>query len=175
MVNVEEGRKALNPPTQLGLLLARADLGYVRAALEGGPVGRGLAFLPHAILVAFEAHAFCSRRLGLTMPMLAWNYELAAASRNSGKLVDDNRPDLTSLASEDQHVAAATRLAFTGGWRRRLARSLGIRNRDLSVLSVQGIPVSTIGVLLRGEDIPSRLVAHIAELTQGGVLQEASV
>ncbi len=30
-----------------------------------------------------------------------------------------------------------------------------------------------IGVLLRGEDIPSRLVAHIAELTQGRVLQES--
>lgn len=30
-----------------------------------------------------------------------------------------------------------------------------------------------IGVLLRGQDIPSRLVAHIAELTQVGVLQEA--
>jgi hypothetical protein len=142
VVDAEKREGTLDPPAELGLL-ARADLGYVRAALEGGHVERVLAFLQQAVFVAFEAHAFCSRQLGLALPQLAWNSELAAASRSSGKLFDDNRRDLTLLTRDVGQLAEATRLAFTGGWRRRVARSLGIWNPDLSVLSVQEIPVST--------------------------------
>lgn len=133
----------LSPAAQLGLQLARADLGYVAAALAGRVVGRALTFLPHAVLVAFEAHAFCSRQLGIEMPELAWNQALATAARNSGKFFDDNRRDLTQLVSDVNTLAEATRKAFTSGVRRRLARSLGCYNPDLSVLFVTAKPVST--------------------------------
>lgn len=135
--------RALTPAAHLGLLLARADLGYIRAALEGGVVERALAFLQHAVLVAFEAYAFCSRQLGLDMPDLAWDQTLATACRNTGKFFDDSRRDLVQLASEVNALADATREAFTAGWSRRLARAIGVNNPDVGVMFVKSVPVST--------------------------------
>ncbi|MEV4845085.1 hypothetical protein AB0K20_17955 [Micromonospora matsumotoense] len=128
---------------QLGLLIARADLGYVRAAIEGDVVERGLTFLQHAVLVAYEAHAFCTRQLGIAMPDLLWDAALAAASRTSGKFFDDKHRDIEKLAGDIRRLTDATRASFREGRRRRLARLLGIHNPDLAVLSVHQIPVAT--------------------------------
>lgn len=133
----------LEPPAMLGLALARADLGYVLAALEDNHVERALAFVQYAVLVAFEAHAFGSRQLKLDMPELGWDPALAAAARNGAKFFDDNRRDLGQLAADVAQFDLATRQAFTGGSIRRLARALGIRNPDLAVLMVRSVPVAT--------------------------------
>lgn len=141
--SVGRADRELSPAFRLGLLLARADLGYVRAALDGGVVERGLAFLQHSVLVAFEAREFCSRQLGVDMPGLAWDHSLATASRNTNKFFDDTRRDLEQLASDVNTFGVATRDAYTGGWRRRLARAAGIHNPDLGVMIVASVPVST--------------------------------
>lgn len=133
----------LEPPALLGLALARADLGYVRAALEDGHVERALAFLQYAVLVAYEAHAFGSRQLNLDMPQLGWNPAVAAAARNGAKFFDDNRRSMGRLAAEVAQFDMATRQAFMSGPMRRLARALGIRNPDLAVLMVRSVPVAT--------------------------------
>lgn len=164
----------LVPAARLGLLLARADLGYIRAALDGEVVERTLAFLQHAVLVAFEAHAFCSRQLGINMPALAWDRTLAAASRNTSKFFDDNRRDLSQLASDVNALADATRAAFTAGWRRQLARALGIYNPDLGVMSVTSVPVSTTvtmayhaGAQVPGPDNEEQANRAARDLAQG--------
>jgi hypothetical protein len=133
----------MNSPDELGLRIAQADLGYVRGALDSGLVERGIVFFPHAVLVAFEAHAFCTRQLRMALPELAWNDDVAAAARTSGKLFDDNRRTLDDLQVEVARIAAATRDAYRGGWRRKLGRRLGIANPDLSVLVVDGVPLTT--------------------------------
>ncbi|MFI7025750.1 hypothetical protein ACIBMZ_23845 [Micromonospora sp. NPDC049900] len=140
---VNKARAEVEASAQLGLLIARADLGYVCAAIGGSVVERGLVFLQHAVLVAFEAHAFCTRQLGIAMPDLLWDPALAAASRTRGKFFDDNRRDIEKLAGDIRLLADATRASFREGRRRRLARLLGIHNPDLAVLSVRQIPVAT--------------------------------
>lgn len=165
---------AIPPPAQLGLLLARADLGYIRSALDGGVVERGLAFLQHAVLVAFEAYGFCSRQLGLDLPALAWDQTLATASRNTGKFFDDNRRDLLQLASEVNALADRTHEAFTGGLRGRLTRALGVFSPDLGVMFVTSIPVSTTvtmayhaGALVPGPDNLQQAGRTVHDLAQG--------
>jgi hypothetical protein len=133
----------LEPPAKVGLALARADLGYIRAVIETTQAERALTFLPYAVLVAFEAHAFCTQQLGIRLPILAWNDELAAAVRTNNKLFDDSRRDLKALSRDIVLVAAETRAAFRGGWKRQLARALHIWNPDLSVLMLHDVPVST--------------------------------
>lgn len=127
---------------QLGLLLAQGDLGYICAALAGGVTERALAFLQYSVFVAFEAYAFCTQQLGIDIPPLAWDENLAAASRNSAKFFDEKRRDLAQLTAEVNALADATREAFTGGvgWMR---RALGIDNPDLGVLFVASTPVQT--------------------------------
>ncbi|HVF20886.1 MAG TPA: hypothetical protein VNA14_11690 [Mycobacteriales bacterium] len=131
------------PAARLGLLLARADLGYIGAAIGGGVSERALAFLQHGVLVAFEAYEFCSRQLGIDMPDLSWDKTLATAARNTGKFFDDNRRDLGELTADVNALADAMRQSFTVGWRRRLARAVGIQNPDLGVMSVTFVPVHT--------------------------------
>jgi len=139
----EDSTAAFSPPARLGLAIAQADLGYVRAAIDSGVTERSLEFLQHAVLIAFEAHAFCRNQLSLPLPDLAWETTLAEASRLSGKFFDDKKRDIEQLANQLSLLAESSRIAYRDGWRRRLARWLGIYNPDLAVLSVRNTPVAT--------------------------------
>ena len=158
----------------LALRIARADLGYVRAAIQHGPTERALAYLQYSVFVAYEARELCTRQLQIPMPELAWNPQLAAACRTSAKIFDDNSRDIAQLTSELGRLSDQTRKSFTRGWRPRLVRVLGWPAYDLSVIQFRDVPVATnVGLSFQagtGAPVPNgiRAAGRLArDLAQG--------
>lgn len=138
-----------------GARIARADLGYMTAAVTAGRLS-AVCFMPYAALVGYEADLFLTKTL-VTDSQLA-DTPAAAAARMAAKIFDDKRASIEDVANTLEGLAAENEQYFRGGTKRAIARALGIFNPDLSFFMLDGRP------LVYGTVVPFQLGLHALAL-----------
>lgn len=123
----------------LSLWLIRADLAFVASTIVTGP-WPAILMLPHGVLVGYEATNFLAKNSPGFIPP-DWDPAVASAARHRAKMLDDSRRSAMEQAANFEPIATELERYFRRGARRSIARLLGFRNADASVLFLDDRPV----------------------------------